>query len=182
MVYAEARKRSHDGDPIVSARWAMYECGIESVAFGPLEFGDHKARIVAVQVNGRTSHEPHRIEAGTPIDLNVSVKAFGSIKGACLGLSVRRTEKQAPVFGTNSALLGQRFDLAQDETINAHFHMFADLQPGLYTISLTCHAGLTHIDGCHHWLHEAVQIEIVPGSRLPYHIGLSWLPTRFQLT
>lgn len=79
------------------------------------------------------------------------------------------------VFGTNSYLMGETLSFVQGNRYQVCFSMTCMLGPGEYTLSASLHRGMSHTDGCQHWLDHALSFQVLAWENYPY-VGFAIQP------
>ena len=83
-----------------------------------------------------------------------------------LTVGIRITDEQgAEVYGTNTRLLGQAVRVAPGEQMAVDFRLDMALAPGAYFLTTAAHRGADHLEGCFHWIDNAVQF-VSPSPRM----------------
>lgn len=144
----------------------------------PVEFGRRDVEIVSVAATAVDSPLPiEAVECGQPFIVKVGLRATKDRMNLTLGLGIRDRHDRT-VFGTNSRLLGKSVDVTACSEGTFRFCLYADLSPGTYTLSVTLHEGLSHLDGCEHWRSDALTLFIKHSPRIPYFDGIANLACR----
>ncbi len=139
-------------------------------------FGHQQLRFSRMTLLG--SHgEQSVFMSGEKMTLQLEVDAAIDLDDLTIGVMIRDRFGN-DVFGINSHLLGQSINFKAGERRSFAYQIDAELGHGKYTISVSLHTGLTHIDNCQHWLEDAIsfRMEGVIGTAF---VGVTRLPIRF---
>ncbi len=68
------------------------------------------------------------------------------------------------VYGTNSLLLGNLINISELGKYELLFKFKANLGVGKYSVSAALHRGISHHEGCYHWVDNAASFEVVGGG------------------
>jgi hypothetical protein len=128
---------------------------------GP-NFGTRDIEIVAVDCRGSLSNTTV-VAPGESMIVTLHCRARVTEPELTAGLAVR-DGKGATVFGTNSRLCAVPLAVASP----GEFTLILDFDPsteaGEYSLVLALHKGLTHVDGCYHWIDNAATFTVA-GNR-----------------
>lgn len=120
-----------------------------AVAHGRHEMGTREVSITAVDV---------RLD-----QRRVTIDAHSTIDVADLTVGIRVTDAEgAEIFGTNTRLLGRPLHAAAGQTIAVEFMLDVALAPGAYFLTVAAHRGADHLEGCFHWIDNAVRFVSPP--------------------
>lgn len=140
-----------------------------------LDFGAKRAEIVEVSMHGvGVDLLDGAVDCGQEFEIRVKVRAHEDIDDLTIGMSLADPCDRI-VFGTNSVLLGHRLAFRAGSDTEHVFRVYADIGPGSYSISVTLHRGLTHFEGCEHWLSHATAIIVRHARRLPGFVGIAFI-------
>lgn len=148
----------------------------------PREFGDRQCEILRAEVRGRLSGPPQippQILCGEEIELLLEIAAHAPIGELTIGFAFR-DERGALLFGTNSLLLGNAYQIEPGKYL-ARFAMLNRLGPGHYRVDASLIRGLSHYDGCYHWHEQAAYFEVCDVASA-YFEGRVMLDPDFNLT
>lgn len=121
------------------------------------DFGDHRCEIDSVQVIGRVSG-PGQTMTGEVMDIVFHLTAHESLDQVNAGIAIKDALGSL-AFGTNSLLLGDIYSLTPGKYV-IRFSTLNRLGPGIYTIDAALMSTLSHYDGCYHWRHSAVTLDV----------------------
>lgn len=112
---------------------------------------------------------PRRMPA-TPNDLlSVHVVLAGRVDAEDLTVGIRITDELGlEIYGTNSRLLGEVVRVRRDAETVVTFALGRGFAPGSYKVTAAVHEGLSHLDGCHHWLEDAAQFTCLPDAPMTW--------------
>lgn len=83
-------------------------------------------------------------------------------------------------FGVNSRQLARDLNLAAGKKTRLEFELAVNLGPGLYTLGMSVHRGLTHTSDCYLWEDHLVDFEVETPAATPF-IGMSFLEPRLRV-
>ena len=143
---------------------------LPSVQSSPLagkdvDFGDHGAEIVSVDVRGDLIASPQILSGGLFV-CRVIFKANEDIPDLTVGIHVRDKQDRL-VFGTNSRLHGTKLSVTEGAEYFVDFAARCDLGIATYTVGAALHPGTSHLQRCFHWREKVVGFEVI--GQLGYH-------------
>ncbi|MCR9144660.1 MAG: ABC transporter ATP-binding protein [bacterium] len=83
-------------------------------------------------------------------------------------------------FGVNSRQLARSLDLPAEKTTRLEYRLALNLGPGLYTLGISVHRGLTHTSDCYLWEDHLVDFEVETPAATPF-IGMSFLEPELRI-
>ncbi|MEQ9367076.1 MAG: ABC transporter ATP-binding protein [Leptospirales bacterium] len=83
-------------------------------------------------------------------------------------------------FGVNSRQLGCDLNLSAGRATRLEYNLAMNLGPGLYTLGMSVHRGLTHTSDCYLWEDHLVDFEVETPAASPF-IGMSFLEPRLRI-
>ena len=90
----------------------------------------------------------------------VRVHVQSSIAERDVTLGIRITNATGEhVYGTNTRLLGQRLHAVPNQSVVVDFALPDDLPHGSYYLTAAAHRGVDHLEGCFHWIDNAVRFD-----------------------
>lgn len=146
--------------------WAERQSGVRRApvrAFGDgaiasrMEFGSRSIRIESVRCAG--SGPEGRLQPGEPIVIECDCAADVAEDDLTLGVAIRNEHGHLSC-GTNSRLLGVPLRIGAPQRFRARFSMPGSLPGGSYSATIALHVGLSHAQGCYHWLSDAVRFTV----------------------
>lgn len=138
-------------------------------------FGRQQLRFTQVSLTGE--HGEGVFMTGETLTLRLEVEADIDLEDVTLGFMIRDRFGQ-DVFGINSHLLGHSLTFHAGSRQTFLYHIDAQLGHGKYTLGVSLHTGLTHLENCQHWLEDAISFRI-EGVIGPAFSGITRLSTRF---
>jgi len=135
-----------------------------------VEFGSRRVEIVASHCEGAASGSS-AVRPGQAVVVRLSARATIAANDLTLGIAVRDSESRL-VYATNSSQGGRPVRVVPGQFLQWSFLIDAALEPGEYHVTLAIHRGLSHLDGCFHWLENAVSFR-VEAPAPPDHAGLN---------
>lgn len=169
-VVLEGGRIGFAGPPEAAVAWYLRAIAEVDDRFGAqAAYGSGEVVIEQVRLAGVESGRPV-LSCGERARLKVQLLAQQKVQAVSLGFMIRDRFGQ-DIFGTNSYLLGQEFDLAPGKRylVQAEFPML--LAPGRYTLTVAAHLGAHHLGCCYHWWDNAAEFEVA-GVRGPGFSGL----------
>jgi hypothetical protein len=123
------------------------------------EFGNREALIRTVECRGVQSGS-REIKSGENLAIAVEFEARRALEDMTIGIAVR--DKQGNlVYGTNTRLMGMAVPVPHAGVFRGEFRLEARLGPGEYGVTIALHRGVSHDEGCYHWLDRASNFEVV---------------------
>lgn len=178
-LYEHARRRfRHDrrraiggGAAAVEAATAKEPVTAAPGKPAPRNFGDRRCEIVRASVRGRLSNT-EEVMCGEEIDLELDIVAHVAIDELTVGFTFR-DERDALLFGTNSRLLGNAYELSPGRYL-ARFTLLNRFGAGHYRVDASLIRDLSHYDGCYHWHELATRFEV-------FDVASNYFEGRFML-
>lgn len=160
-------KMLHLGDPETAVN-EFYKVLAAKGASGDattMGYGNGLVHFTDIHLTNAKNEPVLAVTSGESLTIHFSWEAREKIPDITFGMTIRDRMGQ-DMFGTNGAHLGRLATV--DGPGNGSFKIAAlNLQPGTYSISLSCHTGFTHLDNCFHWWDNAATIEVK--EDLSYH-------------
>jgi len=124
----------------------------------PANFGDRRIEILASRCEGTVSGDAI-VRLGERVAVKVWCRASIAVETLTAGIAVR-DQRDVLVYATNSQLLGMSLSLSRPQTFELSFVLALALTVGEYQVTLALHKGLSHLDGCFHWLEHAASFVV----------------------
>jgi hypothetical protein len=118
-----------------------------------VEFGSRHVEIMATRCEGVASGSA-AVRPGEAVVVRLSARATIAANDLTLGIAVRDRESRL-VYATNSSQGGRGVRVVPGQFLQWSFLIDSALDPGEYHVTLAIHRGLSHLDGCFHWLENA---------------------------
>jgi lipopolysaccharide transport system ATP-binding protein len=139
--------------------------------------GSREAEIVALDLCDPGGQPRRSFQVGDSVTIRYRVRLNRAMPMPTVGFLIR-DRHGADVFGTNTFLLGvERRDCASGVEVSAVFEVGLYLGPGSYSLSVTVHAGRTHLEGNYDWWDQALAFQVTPGGSYEF-AGTAALPVR----
>lgn len=122
------------------------------------EFGSRQVEIVASRCEGVASGSA-TVRPGEAVVVRLCARATIAAHDLTLGIAVRDSESRL-VYATNSSQGGRPVRVVPGQFLQWSFLIDSALEPGEYHVTLAIHRGLSHLDGCFHWLENAVSFSV----------------------
>jgi hypothetical protein len=119
----------------------------------PANFGSRRIEILSSHCEGAASRSGV-VQRGERVLVRVCCRATIATDELTAGIAVR-DQKGVLVYATNSRLLGIPLTLSEPQTFELSFGLPLPLEAGEYRVTLALHKGLSHLEGCYHWLEDA---------------------------
>ncbi len=161
----------------IMARLDEQEAGLQEQSRTSNSYGTGEAKIQSAELLGQRSG-CDTVAAGEEAEIKLAIAAYEDIPSLSVGFMIRDRFGQ-DIFGTNSHLLGQDFQLSKGQHCTVEFSLPINLAPGKYTVTLALHSEDNHLEHCYHWCDNFIRFEVA-GSHLPLFSGIVALPTRLQ--
>ena len=124
----------------------------------PANFGSRRIEILSSRCEGAASGE-RVVHKGERVVVLACCRASVAADAFTAGIAVR-DQKGALVYATNSRLLGIPLTLSEPQTFELSFGLPLPLEVGEYRVTLALHKGLSHLEGCYHWLEDAASFVV----------------------
>ena len=134
------------------------------------EFGSRHVEIVSSRCEGVASGSA-TVRPGEAVVVRLCARAAIAANDLTLGIAVRDSGSRL-VYATNSSQGGRPVRVVPGQFLQWSFLIDAALEPGQYHVTLAIHRGLSHLDGCFHWLENAVSFSVEPPAP-PDHATLN---------
>jgi lipopolysaccharide transport system ATP-binding protein len=141
--------------------------------------GSGEVRIRRVQLSDAAGRPLQQLACGETIRLDVWLRTRAALPRLTLGFLLKDRIGQW-VYGSNTALLGQPVPpLPAGATLRFRITLPGQLGEGSYSLSLSLHDGIDHLQANYDWWDRALMFEVAAagGSR---GCGLIRLPTRIE--
>ena len=120
------------------------------------EFGDRQVVIVSVRC------EPDGVPSSPPTGVRVTIRGYASINEPALTIGVAVRDRHGHlVFATNTHWLGVPIAVAAHAPFGWQFLVPA-LPAGTYSVTVALHKGVSHLEGCYHWIEDASSFVVPP--------------------
>lgn len=128
-------------------------------AIGPrANFGNRRIEILASRCEGLASGSD-TIARGEAVRVRVFCRAAGAVGALTAGIAVRDQDGTL-AYGTNSNLLGVSLTVSRPCIVELSFVLQVRLMAGGYFVTIALHRGLSHLEGCYHWMEDAVRFVV----------------------
>jgi Wzt-like putative exopolysaccharide export protein len=124
----------------------------------PANFGDRLIEILSSRCEGAASGSAV-VQTEERVVVTASCRALVAADALTAGIAVR-DQSGALVYATNSRLLGIPLTLPGPQTFELSFVLPLPLPVGEYRVTLALHKGLSHLEGCYHWLENAASFVV----------------------
>jgi hypothetical protein len=95
----------------------------------------------------------------------IDMCGHSSIAADDVTVGIRITDELGvEVYGTNTHLLGAPIEVREGETFEVTVDFDMRLAPGRYHVTTAIHAADDHLDGCYHWIDNAVALDCRRGT------------------
>ncbi|RMG68191.1 MAG: ABC transporter ATP-binding protein, partial [Bacteroidetes bacterium] len=116
--------------------------------------------------------------SGEQAELSVELSPKEELHDLTVGIHITSSHG-IRVFGVNSRqLLGEGIRIQGSRQLR--FRLTLNLGPGLYTIGLSVHRGLSHATDCYLWEDSVIEFEVETGMDAPFE-GTSFLAPRLMI-
>lgn len=127
-----------------------------------VNFGSREIEIIAAECSSRESGSSS-IAAGEEMVVTLHCRASIPEPDLTAGIAVRSSDGST-VFGTNSRLLDIPLAISSPSDFTLMMTFAPPAEAGEYYVTLALHKGLTHVDGCYHWIDNAVSFSVTGGA------------------
>jgi hypothetical protein len=124
----------------------------------PANFGSRQIEILSSHCEGEASGSGV-VPKGERVMVRVCCRASVAAAALTAGIAVR-DRQGVLVYATNSRLLGIPLTLSGPQTFELSFGLPVPLEVGEYRVTLALHKGLSHLEGCYHWLENAASFVV----------------------
>lgn len=124
----------------------------------PANFGNRRIEILSSHCEGTASGSP-RVGLGERVVVRLSCRASVATDALTAGVAVRDAHSVL-VYATNSRLLGVPLTVSGPQTFEFSFVFMPPREVGEYRVTLALHEGLSHQEGCYHWMENATSFVI----------------------
>jgi hypothetical protein len=154
------------------------QSAVASAAPAAREFGDRRLEITGVTVTGELSG-PHEVLIGETLSIYIDFVAHEPVEDVTVGISIR-DERGLLVFGTNTYLLGETYQIAPG-TYSCKLAFVYRGERGAFTVDANLIRNGSHLEGCHHWKERVAYFD-VPYAAATYFEGRVLMDTSVELT
>ena len=126
-------------------------------------FGDRTIEIVATLCRGEHSGTAV-VARGEAMLLKLSCVAKVSEANLTVGIAIR-DERGGTVLATNSSLLQLPMVIDAPQNFTLDLRVSKPLEAGIYSVTIALHKGLTHLDGCYHWVNNLASFSVTEAER-----------------
>lgn len=124
--------------------------------------------------------ELEQVRVAQAVTIRVTAKVNAPVEDVVMGYMIKDRLGQ-PVFGTNTFHTGQVLtDVKPGETIFFDATFSANLGEGSYSVSVSLHAGETHVGLNYDWLDHALVFQVINVGK-DHFVGSAWLPPIIQI-
>jgi hypothetical protein len=123
------------------------------------EFGSRHVEIVTSRCEGVASGSA-AVRRGEAVVVRLCARATIAENDLTIGIAVRDSECRL-VYATNSNQAGHGVRVVAGQFLQWSFLVDSVLDPGEYDVTLAIHRGLSHLDGCFHWVENAASFSVV---------------------
>lgn len=128
-------------------------------------FGNHRVELMSASCLGQQSRSS-TVEAGEAVTVQLSCHAFTTENDLTVGIGVRDSRGN-PVCGANSKLQNLQLSAQANKSLQFAIDFEAWLPAGEYQVTLALHKGVTHLDGCFHWVENATRFTVTGEAQAP---------------
>ncbi len=121
-------------------------------------FGTREIELLSASCAGRHSGSSS-INTGEAVAVKLYSHAFIDEDDLTVGIGVRDSRGNT-ACGTNTRLQNLPIGVQAGRPLELVFHFEAWLPPGEYQVTLALHKGITHLDGCYHWVENATRFTV----------------------
>ncbi len=136
-----------------------------------LNFGTKEIQIMSVTCQGVQDDLP-QLANGECMDIKLGCLAKVSEPDLTVGIAIRNSAGDT-VASTNTKLMNAQIAIPEPQEFVVRVGFSALLSAGDYKITVALHKGLTHMDGCYHWLDSAARFRVLPGMNAAGDINAS---------
>jgi Wzt-like putative exopolysaccharide export protein len=122
------------------------------------DFGSRQVQIISSHCEGARSRAP-AVFLGERVNVRLTIRATVPVDDLTIGIAVRDQQARL-ISGTNTKQMGVPLRLGRDESKPWSFVIDAPAEPGEYWVTLAVHRGLSHEEGCFHWLENATSFQV----------------------
>jgi len=124
-----------------------------------IEFGTREIIIESASCLGKMSGLP-AMRSGEPCLIRLECFANIAVADLTIGIAIRNRWGEL-MYGTNSKLMDHAIAIEQPGHFTAEFVFDMNLGIGEYVVTLALHKGVSHLEGCYHWLEQAAKFAVV---------------------
>ncbi|MFZ6644996.1 Wzt carbohydrate-binding domain-containing protein [Undibacterium sp. TJN25] len=121
-------------------------------------FGTRQIELLSASCLGQQSRSPN-ISVGEAVTVQLTCHAFIEEEDLTVGIGVRDSRGNT-ACGSNTRLQNLPIAVKAGMPLELAFHFEAWLPPGEYQVTLALHKGITHLDGCYHWVENATRFNV----------------------
>lgn len=122
-------------------------------------FGSKDIEIIRVVCIAQTTGN-NVMQSGDELAIQISCDAHVLEPDLTVGISVRDISGRT-IYGTNSSLLGESITISKTGQFRLIFKLKAILGIGQYSVIVALHQGVSHHEGCYHWIDDAASFAVV---------------------
>ncbi|MES2103211.1 MAG: Wzt carbohydrate-binding domain-containing protein [Pseudomonadota bacterium] len=130
-----------------------------------VNFGSRQIELMAAHCLGRQSGSA-TIRAGETVTVQLSCHAFAAEDDLTIGIGVRDSNGTTVCSG-NTKILGIAMAVQANKSLQLAISFDAWLPAGEYRVTLALHKGITHLDGCYHWVENATRFTVTGEAQAP---------------
>jgi hypothetical protein len=165
--WAKARFEQHrDNGIIVSTSHRRDTPKIDDA----LNFGSRDIEILSATFLGKNAADSSVAQNDT-VEVRFACRAKVAEPDLNVGIAVRDSQGNN-VCGTNSRILGEPIVISGAQLFSLRVMFDACLASGDYQLTIVMCKGFSHLDGCYHWLENAVQFSVF-GKETPAAKGIN---------
>lgn len=144
--------------------------------------GSGEATIEAVGLFNAEGEKVETISVGQTVELRIRAGAKTDLAELVVGYSIKDRLGQT-LFGTNTYHLKQELtNLCRNTAVNFSFKFQANLGVGTYSVAVALHTTDTHVENNYEWRDLALVFNVLNTDRIPFFVGLTWLPTTLAIS
>lgn len=145
----------------------------------PIEFGTREIIIESANCLGKMSGLP-AMRSGEPCLIRLECRATIAVADLTIGIAIHNRLGEL-MYGTNSKLMDHAIAIEQPRHFTVEFVFDMNLGIGEYFVTANLHKGLSHLDGCYHWLEQAAKFAVV-GTQGKHFEGAVRLTPRLSIS
>ena len=130
-----------------------------------VNFGSRQIELMTAHCLGQQSGSA-TIRAGETATVHLSCHAFAAEDDLTIGIGVR-DGNGTTVCSSNTKILGIAVAVQANKSLQLAISFDAWLPAGEYQVTLALHKGITHLDGCYHWVENATRFTVTGEAQAP---------------